>query len=61
TEELFVDVDISGGVSMGKTFADFYRISQNPPNMDVALRVQARQFIEFFLERAADLCRMIPE
>lgn len=60
TEELFVDVDLSGGVSMGKTFADFYRISQNPPNIDVALTVQAREFIEFFMERVAALCRMIP-
>lgn len=61
TRRLYVDVDISGGVSMGKTFADFYRIGNEPPNMDVALKVQARAFIEFFLERVAGLCREIPQ
>ena len=50
-EELPVDVDISGGVSMGKTFADFYNYNKKPANMKVALGVRARDFIELFLER----------
>ena len=50
-EELPVDVDISGGVSMGKTFADFYNYNKKPANMKVALGVRAREFIELFLER----------
>ncbi len=50
-EELPVDVDISGGVSMGKTFADFYNYQKKPANMRVALGVRARDFIELFLER----------
>ncbi|MEK7276725.1 MAG: nucleoside hydrolase [Chloroflexota bacterium] len=57
TESLHVDVDISGGVSMGKTFADFYRLQKKAPNMNVALGVKARDFIELFLERVERLCR----
>jgi purine nucleosidase len=54
-EELPVDVDISGGVSMGKTFADFYNYNKKPANMKVALGVRARDFIELFLERMEKL------
>ncbi len=50
-QELPVDVDISGGVSMGKTFADFYNYEKRPANMKVALGVRPRDFIELFLER----------
>jgi len=50
-EEHYVDVDISGGVSMGKTFADFYKATSNPANMKVALGVRARDFLNVFLER----------
>ncbi|MEJ2710143.1 MAG: nucleoside hydrolase [Anaerolineales bacterium] len=57
TEALYVDVDVSGGVSMGKTFADFYRMEQKEPNMHVALQVQARQFMQCFLERMQRLAR----
>jgi len=59
-EEHFVDVDIQGGVSMGKTFADFYRMTGNPPNMKVALGVRGRDFIELFIERMERLSRKIP-
>ncbi len=54
-EEHFVDVDIQGGVSMGKTFADFYRATGKPANMKIALGVRAREFIEVFLERIESL------
>ena len=60
-QELPVDVDISGGVSMGKTFADFYNYSKQPANMKVALGVQARDFIELFLERMERLARTVVE
>jgi purine nucleosidase len=50
-QELPVDVDISGGVSMGKTIADFYNYGKTPANMKVALAVRARDFIELFVER----------
>jgi purine nucleosidase len=54
-EEHAVDVDISGGVSMGKTFADFYGVNKLPANMKVALGVRAREFIELFLQRMEKL------
>lgn len=56
-EEHYVDVDVSGGVSMGKTFADFFRVLQKPPNVGVALGVRARDFVELFLERMEALAR----
>ncbi len=59
-EEHYVDVDISGGVSMGNTYADFYKMTGKPANMKVALGVRARDFIELFLERIANLSESIP-
>ena len=58
-EEHYVDVDLSGGVSLGKTFADFYKLTRQPANMKVALGVRARDFIELFLERIARLSETI--
>jgi len=58
-EELYVDVDISGGISMGKTFADFYEMTGKPANMRVTLGVRPRDFIELFIERMQDLSRRI--
>ncbi len=56
-QEVYVDVDLSGGVSMGNTFADFYRMTKKPANMKVALSVKARDFIELFLQRMEKLAR----
>jgi purine nucleosidase len=55
TQELYVDVDLSGGVSMGKTFADFYHMGNRKANMQVALDVRARDFIQLFLNRMTKL------
>jgi len=60
-EEHYVDVDLSGGVSLGKTFADFYKLTKQPANMKVALGVRARDFIELFLERVANLSETVPD
>ncbi|MBI3738526.1 MAG: nucleoside hydrolase [Chloroflexi bacterium] len=59
-EEHFVDVDLSGGVSMGNTFADFYKMTKRPANMKVALGVRPKEFMELFLERIETLSRQIP-
>lgn len=56
-QELPVDVDLSGGISVGKTVADFYNYSKKPANMRVALGVQARDFIDLFVERLERLAR----
>lgn len=58
-EEHYVDVDISGGVSMGKTFADFYKMTEKPANMKVALGVRPRDFIDLFVERMEQLSKSI--
>ena len=54
-QELPVEVDLSGGISMGKTVADFYNYGKKPANMKVALEVRARDFIELFVERIEKL------
>jgi purine nucleosidase len=56
-QHLPVDVDISSSLSLGKTFADFYNYHKKPANMQVALSVRAREFIELFLERMETLAR----
>lgn len=58
-QELPVNVDISGGVSTGKTFADFYNYEKKSANMKVALGVRPRDFIELFLERMEKLSSSI--
>ena len=58
-QKLPVDVDISGGVSMGKTIADFYNYTKKPANMKIALGVRPRDFIELFLERIERLASSI--
>ena len=58
-QDLYVDVDLSGGVSMGSAFADFYHMTKKPPNMKVALGVKPREFMELFLERMEKLAKSI--
>lgn len=60
-KEYYVDVDISGGVSMGKTFADILHVTKKPANMKVAMQVRGEDFIELFVKRMEDLCRRISE
>lgn len=56
-ENLYVDVDISSGVGLGNTFADFYNYDKKSPNMKVALGVRPRMFMELFLERMEKLAK----
>jgi purine nucleosidase len=58
-QDLYVDVDISTGPSLGNTFADFYRMTKKPANMKVALGVRPRDFIELFIDRMEQLARKI--
>jgi purine nucleosidase len=60
-KEYYVDVDISGGVSMGKTFADIFNVTKTPANMQVAMNVQGEDFIELFLQRMEKLSNAISE
>lgn len=54
-QDLVVDVDISTGVGLGNTFADFYNYEKKKPNMKVAMGVRPRMFMELFLERMEKL------
>lgn len=54
-ENHYVDVDISGGISMGNTLADFMKVSKKPANVKVALGVRGREFVELFIERMETL------
>ncbi len=58
-QELVVDVDISTGVGLGNTFADFYNYEKKAPNMKVAMGVRPRMFMELFLERMEKLCYLL--
>lgn len=58
-ENHYVDVDISGGISTGKTFADFMKVAKQPANIKVALDVRGRDFVELFIERMEALSRSI--
>lgn len=58
-QELYVDVDIGGGVCLGKTFADFYHMTGKPANMKVALGVRAADFLDLFVQRVAALSRKL--
>jgi purine nucleosidase len=57
--ELPVDVDISGGISMGKTIGDFYNYGKKPANMRVALGVKPREFMDLFVERISSLAQSL--
>jgi len=59
-EEYFVDVDHSGGVAMGKTFADVFHKFNKPANMKVAMNVRGDDFIELFLQRMESLAKSLP-
>jgi purine nucleosidase len=58
-QNLVVDVDISTGVGLGNTFADFYNYEKKPANMRVAMGVRPRMFMEVFLERMEKLAKSI--
>jgi purine nucleosidase len=60
-KEYYVDVDIAGGVSMGKTFADIFHVTKKPANLQVAMDVRGQDFIELFLQRMETLSRKLGE
>ena len=60
-KEYYVEVDISGGVSMGKTFADIYNFTKKPANMRVGMEVRGDDFVELFIQRMERLSRSITD
>ena len=55
-KQYYVDVDISGGVSMGKTFADIHNVLKKPANMNVAMNVRGEDFVQLIVQRMEKLC-----
>lgn len=51
TKALYVTVDIHSELGLGNTIADFYNAWRKPPNMQAALAVQPRRFLDLFVER----------
>lgn len=56
----YVGVDVSCGVSMGKTYADFYNVEHQAHKVNVGLEVQAEQFVDLFVERITRLAAQFP-
>jgi purine nucleosidase len=54
-KEYYVDVEHSGGVAMGKTFADIFNVTKKHINMQVAMDVRGEDFIELFSQRMETL------
>ena len=54
TQALFVDVSLADGPAHAMTIADPWQMSKHPPNMQVALKVDAERFLELFLERISN-------
>lgn len=57
TRPLYVTVDLSSELGMGQTIGDFYNAWQRSPNLQVALQVRARAFIDLFVARMEALIR----
>jgi purine nucleosidase len=57
--ESYVDVDISSGPSMGKTFADILNVTKKPANMKIAMNVRGEEFVQLFVERMETLSRSL--
>jgi purine nucleosidase len=56
-QDLPMDVDISSGISLGKTIGDFYNYGKKPANMKVALGVKPRDFMDLFVSRVIKLAQ----
>ena len=55
SEALTVDVEVAGELTRGETVADWRRHVKRPPNMDVAVSIDAAAFFERFVDRVGGL------
>jgi purine nucleosidase len=55
TEALTVDVELGGTLTTGETVTDWRRVWGRPPNVDVAVDVDAGEFLERFIDRVGRL------
>ncbi len=54
TEKHYVDVEVSGDITRGKTLADVYGTRGKEENMEVCLEVDAERFVDMFVQRISD-------
>lgn len=55
TQPMYVEVDTSGGPSSGRTNCDLWNLTDESPNAEVALQVDADGFYELLTERLGRL------
>lgn len=55
TEAVTVDVELGGHLTTGETVTDWRRTWGRPPNVDVAVELDAARFLERFIERVGGL------
>jgi purine nucleosidase len=58
-EEVFVDVEIDSGRTIGKTFADSQRFLKRPPNARLVRAFDSDAFLALFTSRIAELARRV--
>jgi purine nucleosidase len=54
TREMYVDVEITGEITRGKTLGDYYGTTGKEPNMKVCMDVDADRFVDLFVNRIAN-------
>ena len=59
-EDVFVDVELEGGKSVGKTIVDRQNMWQRPPNVRLVRSFRNDVFLDLFVERMAALARTTP-
>jgi purine nucleosidase len=55
TEPITVDVELTGTLTTGETVTDWRHVWNRPPNVDVAVEVDANAFLDRWVERVARL------
>jgi purine nucleosidase len=55
TEAVTVDIELDGRLTAGETVADWRRVWNRPPNLDVAVDADAAAFLARFVERVGRL------
>jgi purine nucleosidase len=57
TEAVTVDIELDGRLTAGETVADWRRVWNREPNLDVAVDADAPRFLDRFVERVGRLAR----
>lgn len=51
TRRMYVDVETTGEITLGKTVADYWMVTGKEPNMEVAIEVDAERFVDLIFRR----------